>query len=258
MNYYNRYMADYAQKTARLSLAEHGAYTLLLDEVYSTEKPLPSDYPSLYRICRAMDKREQDAVKSVADTYFALVDGVRTNPRAIREITKAAPAMEAARLNGKKGGRPKNKPNGVDPNNPVGFSDLTQTEPSAKASQSSYTTIPNGIDGSDAKPRRPSKVCPDDFKVDEPLIAWAATNGITIDINAETQKFRNYTYKNSITSWAGAWRNWMLRAQEYSAEKQASKSLSGGKYAAAAAAIYLEDAPTQKQKTMDMGEVIDV
>ncbi len=141
MNFYHRYMADYAKKTARLSLAEHGAYTLLLDEVYSTEQPLPADYQSLYRICRAMDKREQEAVKSVADTYFPLIDGERANPRATREIIKAAPAMQAARFNGLKGGRPKKDPSGVGVNNPVGFSDKTQTEPIAKAPQSSDSFI---------------------------------------------------------------------------------------------------------------------
>lgn len=90
MNFYKRYMADYAQKTAQLSLAEHGAYTLLLDELYSTEKPLPADYIALFRICRAMDKAEQTAVKSVADKYFPIdANGTRCNPRALLEITEA-------------------------------------------------------------------------------------------------------------------------------------------------------------------------
>ena len=140
MNFYHRYMADYAQKTARLSLAEHGAYTLLLDEIYSTEKPLPADYQSLNRICRAMDKKEQEAVKYVADTYFPIgEDGMRDNPRARKETIKAMPSMEAARLNGQKGGRPKKETQtetrGFTKNNPAGYSKETQTEPSAKAPQ---------------------------------------------------------------------------------------------------------------------------
>ena len=54
MNYYRRFMGDYAKKTAALSFAEHGAYTLLLDELYSTETPLPAEHEALYRLCRAM------------------------------------------------------------------------------------------------------------------------------------------------------------------------------------------------------------
>jgi len=131
-------MSDYAKKTARLTLAQHGAYTLLLDEIYSTESPLPADIFELYRICRAMTKEEQLAVKTVADAYFAVSgDGLRHNPRATAELHAAAPAMEAARLNGVKGGRPKKEPIGLEINNPVGFQSETQTEPRTKPPHSS-------------------------------------------------------------------------------------------------------------------------
>ncbi|WON73869.1 YdaU family protein [Nitrosospira sp. Is2] len=108
MNYYERYCGDYQRDTAHLSLAEHGAYTMLLDTYFSVEKPLPSDMPSLYRVCRAMTRLEQQAVKSVAEQFFPVsaVDGFRHNQRADREIAKARPKIEAARNNGRKGGRP--------------------------------------------------------------------------------------------------------------------------------------------------------
>jgi uncharacterized protein YdaU (DUF1376 family) len=108
MNYYERYCGDYQRDTAHLSLAEHGAYTMLLDTYFSVEKPLPSDLPSLYRVCRAMTRLEQQAVKSVAEQFFPIsaIDGLRHNQRADREIAKARPKIEAARNNGRKGGRP--------------------------------------------------------------------------------------------------------------------------------------------------------
>jgi len=133
MNFYKRYMADYARKTSRLTLAQHGAYTLLLDEVYSTETPLSSDVRDLYRICRAMTKEEQAAVRFVADTYFPVSEnGSRHNPRASIEMNLAASVIEAARLNGSKGGRPKKEPSGFTENNPVGFQDKTQKETQEK------------------------------------------------------------------------------------------------------------------------------
>jgi uncharacterized protein YdaU (DUF1376 family) len=109
MNYYERYCGDYQRDTAHLSLAEHGAYTMLLDTYFSVEKPLPSDLPSLYRVCRAMTRLEQQAVKSVVDQFFPVspLDGFRHNQRADREIAKARPKIEAARNNGRKGGRPR-------------------------------------------------------------------------------------------------------------------------------------------------------
>ncbi len=126
MNFYKRFMSDYARKTARLTLAQHGAYTLLLDEVYITEQPLPFDMNELYRVCRAMTKDEQAAVRVVADLYFPVSeDGLRHNPRASIELNLASPALEAARLNGAKGGRPKKQPSEFENNNPVGFLDET-------------------------------------------------------------------------------------------------------------------------------------
>ena len=131
MNYYERYMGDYQRDTGHLSLSEHGVYTVLLDTYYSTEKPLPPDIDRLYRLCRAMTKDEQSAVRTVADEFFPLGDdGLRHNYRADVEIEHARPKMEAARANGKKGGRPRKNANGETQNKPSGFFEETQQEPS--------------------------------------------------------------------------------------------------------------------------------
>lgn len=153
MNFYKRYPADYGKKTSRLTLAQHGAYTLLLDEIYSTESPLPADFDELYRVCRAMNKPEQEAVRFVAERFFPIGgDGLRRNQRATEEITEAAPAIEAARLNGKKGGRPKKetqqKPNGFS----GGYPEETQSEPSSKAPHSSDNCSSLRSEQSCAKP----------------------------------------------------------------------------------------------------------
>ena len=39
-NYYKRHLGDYAMKDTRHPSLEHGAYCLLLDYYYSTEKPI--------------------------------------------------------------------------------------------------------------------------------------------------------------------------------------------------------------------------
>jgi len=108
VNYFEFYGGDYMRDTAQLTLAEHGAYLLLLATYYATERPLPADFQSLYRIARAMNTQEQKAVRSVADGFFKVDDdGLRHNPRADRVIADAQPRIAAARGNGSKGGRPK-------------------------------------------------------------------------------------------------------------------------------------------------------
>lgn len=140
MKFYKRYMGDYGRDTAHLSLAEHGAYTLLLDHYYSTEAPLPADAAALYRICRAFEKAEQRCVLSVADAYFPVgEDGLRHNVRADKQIPEDLRVIETARANGKKGGRPPkttHTESGEEPiGNPVGFQLETNGEPNGKTLQ---------------------------------------------------------------------------------------------------------------------------
>lgn len=110
MNYYRRYCGDYAAATPHLTLLEHGAYVLMLDAYYTSERPLPASYDLLYRICRAQTPPEKKAVRQVAEEFFPVSqDGeFRHNPRADKELAIAIPKMaklrEVARENGKKGG----------------------------------------------------------------------------------------------------------------------------------------------------------
>lgn len=145
MNFYKRYMGDYGRDTAHLSLAEHGAYTLLLDHYYSTEQAIPADSASLFRICRAFDKLEQRAVLSVADRFFPVGDdGLRHNERADRQMPDDLRAIKTARENGKKGGRPPSKThqvNGQEPaENPVGFDPVNRTETYGKPNTKTHQT----------------------------------------------------------------------------------------------------------------------
>jgi uncharacterized protein YdaU (DUF1376 family) len=68
--WYPFYVGDYQQKTAHLSLAEHGAYRLLLDHFYATGAPLPSEKDVLFRICRAHNLAEKRVILSIISQFF--------------------------------------------------------------------------------------------------------------------------------------------------------------------------------------------
>lgn len=126
MNYYNRFPGDYAADTQHLDLDQHGAYTLLLDRLYSTEKPLPKDLETLFFICRASSKRHQNAVKFVLSEFFVKNRLGYTNKRFEKELKRSRARIKAAKENGKHGGRPpKTKPSGL----VSGFDPLTQQKP---------------------------------------------------------------------------------------------------------------------------------
>lgn len=133
MNYYERHLGDYARDTGHLTILEHGAYCLLLDRYYATEAGIPA--AQAHRLARARTPEEIAAVDAVLADFFELVDGVWINHRAKEEIVKASARIEAAKSNGKKGGRPRKeaketqqKPSGFY----VGYENETQQEPSEK------------------------------------------------------------------------------------------------------------------------------
>lgn len=130
MHFYQHHIGDYNRDTSALSVTEHGAYRLLMDEYYVSERPLPNDLLTLCRICRAMSKGEKLAVDRVAKLFFeAWPDGLR-HKRIEAEIAAYQQQAETSRQNGKRGGRPRKPPTHDEPEeNPAGFSQETQREP---------------------------------------------------------------------------------------------------------------------------------
>ena len=98
MNYYKRHLGDYARDTRHLSMAEHGAYTLLLDYFYATERPIPDD--RCERIANAYATDEQKAVRNVLNEFFTLTDDGWIQNKALSVIRdcadKSLKAKEAA------------------------------------------------------------------------------------------------------------------------------------------------------------------
>ena len=86
MNYYPRHLGDYARDAGHLTLAEHGAYTLLLDRYYATEQPIGRE--EAFRICRATTKIDRAAVTYILQNFFLWTDQGYRNKRADEEILR--------------------------------------------------------------------------------------------------------------------------------------------------------------------------
>lgn len=136
-------------------------------------------------------------------------------------------SLIAAWENGGKGGRPKKptenpqethgKPNG----NPA----VTQGEPDAnpretdksREDKSSTSSLRSEGEAVASAPKRASRKCPDSFTVTDDLVAWAQGESPGVDLARETAKFRDHTFKNAISDWPAAWRNWIRGAVKFSA-----------------------------------------
>lgn len=85
MHYFKRNIGDYHKKAGRLSMLEHGAYTLLLDACYDRER-----FPTLEEAidwCWARNKEETDAVELVLRKFFDFVEGRYVQARIQDEIS---------------------------------------------------------------------------------------------------------------------------------------------------------------------------
>lgn len=96
MNFFKLYMGDYQRDTGALSIAEHGAYFLMLQYHYATEKPLPTG-KDLYRLLRCESKADREAVDAVAKLYWTETPEGLVNARAAQEIAKAGEQAETNR-----------------------------------------------------------------------------------------------------------------------------------------------------------------
>ncbi|RIQ58917.1 phage protein [Bordetella avium] len=84
MHYFKRNIGDYHKKAGRLSMLEHGAYTLLIDSCYDRER-----FPTIDEAidwCWARTEEEIAAVRFVLGKFFDLVDGRYVQARIQEEI----------------------------------------------------------------------------------------------------------------------------------------------------------------------------
>ncbi len=86
MHYYKRNLGDYAKKAGRLSMLQHGAYTLLIDSCYDREQ-----FPTLEQAIEwtwASTTAEVEAVEFVLRKFFILEDGIYIQRRIQEEISE--------------------------------------------------------------------------------------------------------------------------------------------------------------------------
>jgi uncharacterized protein YdaU (DUF1376 family) len=85
MHYYKRNLGDYAKKAGRLTMLQHGAYTLLIDSCYDREL-----FPTLEQALEwtwASTEAEIEAVKFVLNRFFVLdKDGCFVQDRILDEL----------------------------------------------------------------------------------------------------------------------------------------------------------------------------
>jgi len=96
VNYYRRFPGDYLRDTMGLSMLEHGAYTLLLDHIYASERRLRTE-DEAFRVCSAVSREEKAAVSNILRKYFKATKLGFKNKRAEEEFAYAKEKSERAK-----------------------------------------------------------------------------------------------------------------------------------------------------------------
>lgn len=210
MHYYKRNIGDYHKKAGRLSMLEHGAYTLLIDACYDRER-FPTEDDAI-DWCWARSDEEVTAVRFVLSKFFALDDGVYVQQRISEEVgaykemaiknKEIAENREKAKKEGKNGISTKRAPTVNEP--------PPNQEPRTKNQE---PEVPPLIPQGEKKKRKAA--IPDQFMVTAEMRTWAATNAPSVNLKTETENFVDYWRGAGGTKldWVATWRTWMRKSQ---------------------------------------------
>ncbi|MHB1643168.1 MAG: YdaU family protein [Acidithiobacillus sp.] len=106
MVWYKFFIADYQRDAAQLSLIEHGAYRLLLDQAYLSGGTLPANPERIFRLLGAINPAEQEAIRSVLTEFFHKGRDGYTHARVTKEVDAYLKSSAIHREAGARGGRP--------------------------------------------------------------------------------------------------------------------------------------------------------
>lgn len=236
-SWYARYPRDYGEKTAHLSLAEHGAYTLLLDHYMTSGGAIAIGIANAmqaasvcYRICRAQSDDERAAVDAVVRQYFTIEnDGYLHNKRADIELGKRKTLSETRASVAKKGaakrwGNPKPMPNAMPIATAIAMP-KAMLEGIANGCTSTATTtitveerIPPLVPPKGESAKR-ARQLPDDFAPNDGHRTFAVQN--EINLADELVAFRDFHLArgNAMKDWDAALRTWLRNANKFAAGK---------------------------------------
>lgn len=205
MNFFKLYIGDYQRDTAHLSVTEHGAYLLMLQHYYATEKPLPTG-KALHRMLRAQDKAEREAIDAVVAQFWTETEAGLVNGRADAEITKAGAQAETNRAIAQ---AREERRKALREQHEQSTNRATIDEPNHSQTPDS----PSGDKPPQERPRRASRL-PPDWALPAEWRDWARTARPDLDPAKVADRFRDFWVAKAgrdgaKLDWAATWRNWV-------------------------------------------------
>lgn len=208
MHYFKRNIGDYHKKAGRLTMLQHGAYTLLMDACYDRER-----FPTLEDAidwCWASSDEEIAAVKFVLGKFFDLVDGQYQQTRIQEEIDDFHGKSETnRRIALEREEKRRNRPRSVD-KEARSVLEPSPEKHEAPPNQEPLTTNQEPV--TREKTPRGSRL-PTDQQLPVEWIEWTAVNRPDLNPQAVFDGFKDYWIgkpgKEGVKlDWLATWRNW--------------------------------------------------
>lgn len=215
MHYYKRNIGDYAKKAGRLSMQEHGAYTLLIDACYDRER-FPTEAEAI-EWTWARSEEEIAAVKFILSRFFVLNDGVYVQDRIREEIAKYHEnATTNARIAKEREEKRKKR------ERIVHEACSSVNEPPPNQEPRTINQEPRTIiDAPQSAANKRGTRLPQDWLLPKAWGDWALTEFKTWTpevVRVEADKFRDFWHSKagkeaSKLDWLATWRNWCRNAK---------------------------------------------
>jgi hypothetical protein len=109
-----------------------------------------------------------------------------------------------------------------------GDADVTPIELEAEAEAEADTEKREANSASPPAVRRRSRSVPSDFSVSGEMNQWAVKLRPDLDIGLETEKFKDYEFKDPKSDWVKTWRNWIRNARVRNGNANGANSTNGG------------------------------
>jgi len=207
MHYYKRNLGDYAKKAGRLTMLQHGSYTLLIDSCYDRET-----FPTLEQALEwtwASTEAEVEAVKFVLNRFFTLdKDGCYVQDRILQELLEYhAKADTNKRIAIERETKRKEK--------------STNREQVVDESPPNHKPITNNQEP-EVKTQRGSRL-PTDWTLPDDWADWAEKERPDLLIYKTAESFKDFWISKPGAGgvkldWQATWRNW-VRSQKQSFAK---------------------------------------
>ena len=200
MHYYKRNLGDYAKKTGRLTMLQHGAYTLLIDSCYDREK-----FPTLEQAIEwtwASTEAEIEAVKFVLSRFFTLgQDGEYVQERILAELLDYHSKAD------------KNKTIAIE-REAKRRENRTKRAQAVDESPPNHKPITNNHKPSNTATR--GSRLPANWVPNKELAEWSKAERPDLDLRKVLEEFRDYWTsvagsKGVKLDWDATWRNWVRK-----------------------------------------------